>query len=205
MEWLRRGQPGWSHIGLLPCEPVVYGHLPAINQIGIFWIRRDFAVLLDVHRMPVVKSDLAIHATAVDAGRTRILLSAAKPIRERVVGSHVIHGAGGLGIPVAPRFTAIRRNHAALIADQQNDIRIVGIDPALLVVVATGCTTYGGPGQTGVLGPPENGRAAVYNLLVFRIDGDCGEVPATDAPQRTIVRRVTTGRSGFKNAGVLGG
>ena len=49
---------------------------------------------------------------------------------KRVVGGHVIHRRGRLVVPVAPRFAAIGRHHAALIAHQQNDIRCCSDSPS---------------------------------------------------------------------------
>ena len=97
---------------------------------------------------------------------------AAETIREGVVSRYVIEGSGGLGVPIAPGFAAIGGNYCPLIADEQNDIRVIGIEPALLIIVAAGCAADGGPGETRIFGSPENGRAAVNNLVVLRIDRD---------------------------------
>ena len=155
------------NVGPLGRDAVVDRYLPAVNQIRILRIGRRLAVFFDVHRMPIVESDFAVHAAAGDASRAGILLAAAQAVGKRVVGGHVIHGSGGLVIPVAPRFATIGRNHSALIADQQNDVRVVGIDPALLVIVAAGRAAHRGPGQACVFGPPEDGGAAINDFLVL--------------------------------------
>ena len=57
--------------------------------------------------MPVVEGDHAVVGTARDARRSGILLAAAQPVGEGVVGGHVIHGGGRLRVPVAPRHAAV--------------------------------------------------------------------------------------------------
>ena len=116
----RRPVRHWSFAG----DAIIEGHFfRAVDQVGILRVGRGFAVLLDVHRMPIVEGDFAIHAAAVHAGRAGILLAAAEAVGESVIGGHVIHRRGGLGVPVAPRFAAIGRDHPALVAHQQNDVR----------------------------------------------------------------------------------
>ena len=79
--------------------------------------------------MPVVERDLAVRRAAVDARRPGVLLAAADAIRERVVGGDVIHRRRGLRVPVAPRRAAIGRDHAALVGDGEDDVRVVRVDP----------------------------------------------------------------------------
>ena len=199
------GRGGRSHGGLLAGEPVIDGHLAAVDEIRIFRIGRGFAILFDADRMPVVEGDLAIHAAAVHAGGAGILLAAAQAIGEGVVGRHMVHGGGGLVVPVAPGSAAVGGDDAALVAHQENDVGINRVDPALLVIVAARSAAHGGPGEAGVFGPPEHGRAAVDDLFVLRIHRDGGQIAAADAAERTIVRRVAAGGAGLVDAGIVGG
>src|SRR5271154_2748698 len=77
-----RRRRSWSHISLLSRHAVEDRHLSAINEIRILGIRSCLSILLNVYRMPVVESDLSVHAAAVNASRSRILLPAAQPVRE---------------------------------------------------------------------------------------------------------------------------
>src|SRR5262249_50730730 len=81
-------------VGLLRGHPIVDGHFSAIYEIGILRVRRGHAVLLNAHRMPIVKRDLAIHTATVDTCRTGVLLATAKPVGKCIVRRHVIHRRG---------------------------------------------------------------------------------------------------------------
>src|ERR1700733_9373998 len=93
--------------GPLACGAVIDSHFAAVNEIRILRVRGRFAVFFDVGGMPIVEGDFAIHAAAFNASRTGILLAAAQPVWEGVVGGDVIHGSGGLVVPVTPRFAAV--------------------------------------------------------------------------------------------------
>ena len=172
-------------VRLLRRDAIVDGYLAAVNHIGILGIGRSHAVFFNAHRMPIVKRNLAIHASAVDAGGAGILLAAAKTIRKRVVGSDVVHGSRGLVVPVAPALAAIGRDHTALVGHHQQDARVRRIDPYPLIVVTTGRSTHGGPCRAAILSPPEHGRATIDDLRVGRIDCNGRQVAAANPPQRT--------------------
>ncbi len=202
--WAPRGR-GRADVGFLRSEAVIDGHFATVDQVGIFGIGRSFAVLFDADGMPVVEGNLAIHAAAVHAGGTGILLAAAEAIGEGVVSGDVIHGGGGLGVPVAPGRAAVGGDDAALVADQQDDVRVGRVDPALLVIVAAGCAADGGPGEARVFRAPEDCGAAVDHVWVLGIDGDGGEIAAADAAEGAIVGGVAASGAGFEDAGIIGG
>src|SRR6185295_5760261 len=127
-------------------------------------IRRGLAVFLDIHRMPVVDRDLAVVRTAVYARRTGVLLTAAHAVRKRVVGGHVIHRRRRLRVPIAPAQAAVSRDDAALVRDEKEDVRIVRIDPRLLIVVAAWRAAHGRPRDAAVIGAPENRGATVDDI-----------------------------------------
>ena len=81
---------------------VVARELAAIDDVGIERIGHHVAVLFRRHRMPVAKGDLAVVAAAGDAHRAALLLAAAQPIGEGVVGIDVIELRRGLVVPRAP-------------------------------------------------------------------------------------------------------
>ena len=101
----------------------------------------------------------------------------------------MINGRGGLGIPIAPRFSAIRRDHGALVGDCENQVGIVRTDPDSLIVVPTGRSSHGGPAGAAVLGAPHDDRRAIDHVFVFGIDGDGREIAAADPAQRPRIGR----------------
>src|SRR4029077_1445208 len=93
------------------------------------------AILFNSDRRPFPESELAIIAAAGNAGGAALLLAAAHAIGKVVVGVDVIHLRRGLVVPGTPGGAAIHRNDGTLVADVQNDIGIVGIDPDALIIV----------------------------------------------------------------------
>src|SRR6516162_9583033 len=102
------------------------------------WVRRDIAVFDHAHRTPVAKCDLAVVTAARDTDRAALLLAAVHPVGEAVVGNDVIELCRGLVVPRTPRLATVNAHDGALVAHQQNDVRVTGIDPDVLVVVAAG-------------------------------------------------------------------
>src|SRR6185437_7189588 len=84
----------------------------AEDQVGIARIGRGDAVLLDVDRMPVVEGDFAVHRAAGHASRAGVLLPAAEAVGEGVVGGDMVHGGGGLGVPVGPGLATVGADDA---------------------------------------------------------------------------------------------
>src|SRR6185503_572386 len=107
---------------------------------------------------------------AGNAGRAALLLAAAEAIRESIVSIHVVHLRGGLGVPGTPAFTAVHGDDCALIASQDDDARIVGIDPDVLVVVPAGSAAEAGPGLAAVGGFPCDGAGHIDDVRIFRVD-----------------------------------
>src|SRR4029079_10352182 len=99
-----------------------------------------------------------------------VLLAAAHPVRERVVGRLVVQRRRGLIVPVAPRQAAVGRDHGALIGHYEDDLRIVGVDPDLLIVVTAWRTTHRGPVRPTVLAAPHDRGRGVDHLFVLRIN-----------------------------------
>src|SRR5689334_17832587 len=89
--------------------------------------------------MPVAKSDRPIIAATGDADRTALLLAAVQAIRKRVVGTDVIKLRRGLIVPGAPTLPSIDRDDCTLITTEQNDVWIIGVNPNVLIIIATGC------------------------------------------------------------------
>src|ERR1700722_1405556 len=151
----------------LPGDPIVSGDVGAsraINNIWIHGIRNGISVLDGADRMPIAKSNFAIVASAGNADGAAILLSATHAIRESVIGNDVINLRGGLVIPGTPGASPICTDQRALIADQQNNFRMNGTDPDILVVIAAGRAANSRPGFSGVSGAPGDGAGHIKNV-----------------------------------------
>src|SRR5215467_11259709 len=109
---------------------------PAVDDVGIERIRRDVPVLLDAHRSPIAKGDLAVRAAADDSYRTAFLLGAVDPVGESVVGDHMVKLRGRLVVPGAPGRAAVEADSRPLIAAERDDARIAGVNPDTLVIVS---------------------------------------------------------------------
>ena len=88
---------------------------------------------------------------------------------------------GGLVVPGTPGRSAIDRHEGALIANQKNNVWIVGIDPQILIVVAARRPAKTRPGFAAVGGLHGYGAGAVDHIGVLRIHSGNGEVAAADA------------------------
>src|SRR2546423_4014458 len=124
--------------------------------------------------MPFAKSYLAIVAATRDAGRTALLLSAAQAIRKCVVGVDVIHLRGRLVVPTAPGLAAIDGYDRPLITPEQNHVRIVWIDPDVLVIIAAGRAAKTCPRLSTIDRFPANGTCRINDVGIFRIDARHG-------------------------------
>ena len=106
--------------------------------------------------MPLAKSDLAVVAATRNACRAALLLAAAQAIWKRVVGVDVVHLRRGLVVPTAEGLAAVDCDHCSLIARDRHDVRIVRINPKVLIVVTSGRATKCGPRFAAVRRFPGN-------------------------------------------------
>ncbi len=161
--------------------------LAAVHDIGIERIGDGVPVLFDTDGRPLAEGELSVVAAAGDAGRAALLLATANAIGEIVIGVDVIHLRGGLVVPGAPGFAAVDGDDGALIAHDEDDIGVVGVDPDALVIVAAGGAAESGPGFAGVGGFPGDGAGDVDGVGIFGIDGGNGEIAAADSSGGTQV------------------
>ena len=159
----------------------------AEHHVGIARIGSGHAVFLDVHRVPVVERDLPVHGAAFDARRAGVLLAGADAVGKVKVRRHVIHRRRRLRVPVAPRESAVGRDHRALVGDGEDDVGVARVDPHALVVVTAGRAAYGRPIDAAVLGAPHHRGRAVHHVLVLAVHRERRQVAATDAPLRARV------------------
>ena len=108
----------------------------AVDDVGIERVWGDEAVFIDADGKPVAIRDRAVVAAARHAHRAVLLLAAADAVGKRVVRRHVVELAGRLVVPGAPGLAAVQRDDRALIGGEQDDVGVVGIDPAVLIVLA---------------------------------------------------------------------
>src|SRR5579863_2559313 len=110
-----------------------FGPARAIDHIVIERIGRDIAIFDHAHRMPLAVGYGTVVAAARDADRAALLLSRANAVRKRIVGDGMVELRGRLVVPRTPTRAAVHRDDRALIADDQNNVAVVGIDPEILV------------------------------------------------------------------------
>ena len=167
---------------------IVPRDLPSVDDVGVERIRHHVAVFLDTHRVPLAERDLAVVAAAGHARRAALLLPAADAIGEVVVGIDVIELRRRLVVPRAPGLAVVQRNDGPLIARHDDDVRIVRIDPHVLVVIAAGGALEGNPRLAAVEGFVRDGARHDHVVGVLRIDRGNREIAAADAAGRTPVR-----------------
>jgi hypothetical protein len=100
----------------------------------------------------------------------------------------VVHLRRGLVVPGTPRLAAVDCDDGPLVADENNGFRIVGIDPEILVVVATGSAAEAGPGLAAVSRFPGDGAGDDDGVRVFRIESRNREISAADSARGPRVR-----------------
>src|SRR5262249_23950339 len=112
---------------------------------GVQRVRHHVSIFLGSYRMPFTHRYFAIVAAAGNARRTAFLLAAAEPVRKSVISIHVIHLRGRLVVPGTPAFAAIYRHDGALVTHDDEGLRIVGVDPQILVVITARCAAEARP------------------------------------------------------------
>src|SRR5262249_25650953 len=95
--------------------------------------------------------------------------STVDPIRELVVGADVIELSGRLVVPRAPGLAAVDADDRALVAGEQDDLRVVGVDPDGVVIVAAGCTLDGSKCLAAVGGAIGRSVGDVDDVWVLRV------------------------------------
>ena len=118
----------------MACLLVVLAHVgakvAAVNDVRVKRIGGDVAILSGANRVPLPNRNLAVISAAAHHRGAAFLLAAIHPIRELVVGAHVIELGGRLVVPTAPSFARVDAHASALIAAEQDDAWVVGVDLA---------------------------------------------------------------------------
>src|SRR6478609_642812 len=110
----------------------------AIDDVGIGRIGRDITTFARARGVPVAEGDRAVITAAEDIDAAAILLGAVNVIREFVVDSNVVKLRCRLIEPAAPCGAAVNAHARALIAAKDHALRVAGIDPEGVIVVAAG-------------------------------------------------------------------
>ncbi len=71
--------------------------------------------------------------------------------------------AGRLVVPGAPGLAGVDADECPLVADEQNDVGKVRIDPKVLIIVAAGRPAEAGPGQLAPTGGAGKQRQKVFH------------------------------------------
>src|SRR5216110_3784401 len=108
-----------------------------------------------------------------------VLLRAGHPVREAIVGGYVIDLRRGLVVPGTPGCGSVNAYDSALVAADDHSLRIVGINPELVIVVAAGRALDCRPGLARVRRSIDGRVHDVHDVRVFGIDGNLFEVPAS--------------------------
>ena len=124
------------HLARVHIEP---RSLAAVDEIRMKRIGRDVAILFNTDSTPVAESDRAVIAATLHARRAALLLPAVNPVRKLIVSDDVIELRRRLVVPGAPRLATIHADDCALVRRKQHDLRILGIDPKRVVIVAARC------------------------------------------------------------------
>ena len=169
------------HLAGGPVEFRDFASTAAINNVGVERIGRDIAILDYAYGMPLAIGDGAVVAAAGDADRAALLLPSANAIGESGCDRDVINLRCGLVVPGTPGRSAVDGDERALVADEKNNVWVVGIDPEILVVVAAGSAAESGPGLAAVGGLHGYSACAINHVCVFGIDSRNGKISATDA------------------------
>ena len=188
---IRRLQRHRQNTLCLPGATVVARQFAAIDDVGIKRISHDVAILLGSNRVPIAKSDCAVIAAASDSDGAALLLAAIQSIGKRVVRTDVIKLRSRLVIPGAPALPAIDGHDRALIAAEQNDVWVFGIDPDVLVIVTARCAAPAVPCFAAIDRFPANDACGVNCSRIFRIEPNDRQLAAADSRSGTrIIRRV---------------
>ncbi len=173
----------------LPRAPVEARHLAAINDVRIERVGSDVAVFLDTHRIPLSVRDLAVRSAAPDAHRPALLLAAAHPVREAVVGGDVVELCRRLIVPGTPRLPAVHGDDHALVGGEDDDLRISRVDPRPVVVVAPGGATECREGPAAVGRLPRHDVRHVQYIGIGGIDAHLVEVAITPPETRVVIHQ----------------
>ena len=146
----------------------------AVHDVRVAGVERDPAGLA-AEREPVAGLDHAVVAVRQDADRRAVLLRAIDPVREAVVGDHVIELPGRLVVLAAPGLPSVDRQRRAAVIAVDHAARIVGIDPQAVMIAVRRRQEI--EGLAAVLRAEHPGVERVDRVGLPGIGEDVAEVP----------------------------
>ena len=174
----------------LPSRLVVaeHGAVPAsgVNVVRIQRIGRDVTELESSGRRPITISDLAVIAAAGDCGGSAILLRRVHVIGKMLVGADVIELPGRLVVPRAPAIAAVHADDRTLVDSEDHVLRVRGVDPEDVEIVAAGRARPGCKGAASVGRAIHGSLRDVNEVSIPGINKDSAEV---SVPQNARVGR----------------
>src|SRR5260370_26582853 len=112
------------------------------------------------------------------AYRAAVLLRVGDPVGKTIVRGDVINLRRWLVVPRTPGHSGVNGYDRALIARQNHSLRIGGIDPELVIIVATGRAFDRCPGFAPIIRTINRRVHYIDGIRVLWIDGDLFEIPA---------------------------
>src|SRR5262245_49720888 len=88
--------------------------------------------------MPVTEGDGTISATAGRLHAAAVLLRSIDVVRELVIDGHVVDLRRRLVVPGTPCLASIHAHADTLVASEHHALRVSGIDPQRVIVIAAG-------------------------------------------------------------------
>ena len=194
------------HVFQLAGGLVIARHLSAIDQIGVQRVGCGVGVLVYADGMPIAKGDRAEVAAAGHARAAALLLPAIDPIGKAVVSAYVEHLRRGLVIPGAPGGAAVHGDGGALVYAADHDLRIVGVDPDGVVIVAARRALEGCESLARIGGTVRGSVGGENHIRIFWVHGQAGEIIAAPGHARFRVgaRPVLAGVVGAEDAAEVG-
>src|SRR6185312_5232068 len=169
----------------LSCSFVIPRDLSSVNNVGVQRIGCDIAIFFYTYGMPFTEGDLAVIAPGSDSDRTALLLSSIDVIWKGIVRAHVIKLSRGLIVPGRKGLSTVDRDDGALVTGNKQDVRVIGIDPDAVIVVASRRALKGIPGCPAVRRFPYHDIRGVNDVLIFGVGLDLGKIVAP-APEPLI-------------------
>src|SRR5690348_3586268 len=115
-----------------------------------------------------------------------VLLRSRSPIWKSVIESDMIYLGRRLVIPRTPCFGAVLGHNRALIAAKNHPIRIVRVDPQLMIIVAARRAFYRGESSAAVGRFICRSVTDINDIWIFGVDDSLRKIPAA-SPNALLV------------------
>src|SRR5690348_3338740 len=176
----------WHRLHLLVAQ-ILPIHKSAEDHAWIQRIWCDVSVFIaGFQGPPVMEIQRAILAAARRSRWTAILLRSVHPVWKLIVGYDVIKLPSRLVEPGTPRLAAVVRHNGALVAAQDHTLRIVLINPQLVIIGARRVALEHAEALSSIHRPVNGSVRHVDYVRILWINGNFVEVPAS-APNAMVL------------------